>query len=66
MFALEEPRLTPAPAVDTYRTKSCAAVANAQVDVRTAAPHFELRSGRKRWMHRKRRTGRATSADEDD
>lgn len=42
-------------AVDCYRNKTRTAIENIMQDVKTAAPHFETRVGKRRWNERMRR-----------
>ena len=47
--------------VDCYRTKTCAAIEGNMQDVRASAAHFELRTGKRRWVESSRHgTDRAT------
>ncbi|OAA72135.1 hypothetical protein ISF_01208 [Cordyceps fumosorosea ARSEF 2679] len=41
-------------ALDCYRTKTCAAIEGNMQDVRASAAHFELRTGKRRWVDRSR------------
>lgn len=38
--------------VDCYRNKTRAAIEGAQSDVQSVAPHFETRTGKRRWSER--------------
>ncbi|KAI5867818.1 hypothetical protein GGS23DRAFT_602727 [Durotheca rogersii] len=42
-------------ALDCYRIKTCKAIADITQDVRTMAPHYETRVGKRRWGERMRR-----------
>ena len=41
--------------VDCYRNKTRSAIEQLMLDVKTAAPHYETRPGKRRWGDRMRR-----------
>jgi len=41
--------------VDCYRNKTRAAIESVMQDVKTVAPHYETRAGKRRWNERVRR-----------
>jgi hypothetical protein len=42
-------------ALDCYRNKTRAAIESVMQDVKTVAPHYETRAGKRRWNERMRR-----------
>jgi hypothetical protein len=51
--------------VDCYRNKTRSAVESVMQDVRTMAPHYETRVGKRRWNERMRTRGGSSEKKED-
>lgn len=48
--------------VDCYRNKTRAAVEGASLDIKSVAPHFETRAGKRRWNERSKRGDKTDDA----
>lgn len=48
--------------MDCYRNKTRTAAENAMMDIKTVAPHYETRVGKRRWTER---TGAREKSDDD-